>query len=136
MPAIPWTSFIDADPQREYLVMASRLPLRSYRQVPQFLRLTLAVQRQLAASEGLVGYSLLAQVTKKTFWTLSVWEDAERLAAFARAMPHAEVLRRLRPHMAPTTFTTWEVPGRALPVSWEDATARLLAAAQTQPDMR
>ncbi len=46
--------------------MASRLPLRSYRQILRFLRLTLTIRRQLAASEGMVGYSLLAQVPDAT----------------------------------------------------------------------
>ena len=133
MPAIPWRSFTNVEPEREYLVMASRLPLRSYRQIPLFLRLTLAVRRQLAASEGLVGYSLLAQIPHKTFWTLSAWEDEEHLDSFARSMPHTEVIRQLRPHMAPTMFTTWTVPGSALPLSWTDARARLMATAETQP---
>ena len=129
MPAIPWKTSIDADPEREYLVMVSRLPLRSYRQIPRFLRLTMAVRRQLAASEGLVGYSLLAQPTKKTFWTLSAWVGDEHVAAFARTMPHVEVMRQLRPHMAPATFVTWTVPGAALPLSWADAMARLRSGA-------
>lgn len=128
MPAIPWKSFTDADPEREYLVMASRLPLRSYRSIPQFLRLTRAVQRQLAATEGLVGYALNAQLTRKTFWTVSAWLDDEHLGTFARTMPHVDVIRQLRPHMAPTTFITWTVRGDALPVPWENAMARLAAA--------
>ena len=109
--------------------MASRLPLRSNRQIPRFLRLTMAVRRQLAASEGLVGYSLLAQPTKKTYWTLSAWVDDEHVATFARTMPHVEVMRQLRPHMAPTTFVTWTVPGTALPLSWADTMARLRSGA-------
>ena len=129
MPAIPWMNFTEIDPQLEYLVMASRLPLRSYLQIPKFLRLTLAVRRQLARSDGLVGYSLLAQPLSKTFWTLSAWVDGERLGAFARSMPHTDVMQQLRPHMDETTFVTWTERGEALPVSWKDATARLLAAA-------
>ena len=133
MPAIPWMNFSEIDPQREYLVMASRLPLRSYLRIPMFLRLTLAVRRQLARSDGLVGYSLLAQPLSKTFWTLSAWVEGERLGAFARAMPHTDVMERLRPHMGRTTFVTWRVRGEALPVSWKDATGRILAAAAEQP---
>ena len=133
MPAIPWTNFTEIDPRREYLVMASRLPLRSYLQIPKFLRLTLAVRRQLARSDGLVGYSLLAQPLSKTFWTLSAWVDGERLGAFARAMPHTDVMEQLRPHMDKTTFVTWRVRGDALPVSWKDATARIRAATAERP---
>ena len=133
MPAIPWTSFIDADPEQNYLVMASRLPLRSYRHIPQFLRLTRAVQRQLATTEGLVGYALNAQLTKKTFWTVSAWVDEKHLGNFARAMPHVNVIRQLRPHMAPTNFVTWTARGAELPVSWDEAMTRVMAAAASPP---
>src|SRR6266508_6534956 len=109
MPAFPWTARAEIDPTRQYLVMASRLPLRSHWKIPAFLRLTLAIRKQLARSEGLVGYSLLAQPLSKTFWTLSAWQDEAYLDRFARALPHADVIRALRPHMEPTTFLTWNV---------------------------
>ena len=125
MPAIPWKTFAEADPTREYLVMASRLPLRSYLRVPLFLRLTLVVRMQLAAAGGLVGYALLAEPRSKTFWTLSAWRSQDELDAFARTLPHAAVMRRLRPHMGETAFVTWSVPGAALPIAWVDAKAHL-----------
>jgi hypothetical protein len=89
MPPLPWRTKTQPDPDRTYLVMASRLPLRSRRTVPRFLRLTLSVVRQLERTDGLVGYTLLAQPMKKTFWTLSAWTDQQHLDAFARAMPRA-----------------------------------------------
>jgi hypothetical protein len=125
MPALPWKSLGTAEPNREYLVMGSRLPLRSYWRIPEFLRLTLAVRRQLAQSDGLVGYALNAQLGRKTFWTVSAWRDQAALDAFARTMPHADIMRRLRPHMMPTTFRTWAVPGASLPVPWPETEARL-----------
>jgi hypothetical protein len=136
MPALPWTSFAEIEPARPYLVMASRLPLRSYWKIPAFLRLTLAVRNQLANAEGLVGYSLLAEPLSKRFWTLSAWCSEEDLAAFARALPHADVMRELRPHMGPTGFVTWSVPGSDLPVHWQEAKARLTAAATPRPAPR
>lgn len=105
--------------------MASRLPLRSHLRVPRFLWLTLAVRKQLAMAEGLAGYSLNAGLVSKTFLTLSAWESQERLDAFARAMPHLDIMRRLRPHMDPTKFIFWQTAGATLPVSWNDAIARL-----------
>jgi hypothetical protein len=125
MPPTPWRSRSVADPARDYLVMASRLPLRSYRKIPHFLWLTLVVARQLERTPGIVGYTLLAQPGRKTFWTLSAWTDRQHLGAFAGAMPHLAVMRRLRPHMGATRFTTWTVPGSALPVSWPEAIERL-----------
>ncbi|HUG31266.1 MAG TPA: DUF3291 domain-containing protein [Acidimicrobiia bacterium] len=126
MPAIPWRNLSRVEPGREYLVMASRLPLISHWRIPMFMRLTLVVARQLNRTPGLVGYGLLARPIAKTFWTLSAWEDRQALAAFTRAMPHLQVMKDLQPHMMSTTkFTQWAVPGSSLPVSWVDAFAQL-----------
>ena len=61
MPALPWTSSGAVEPDREYLVLASELPLRRYQATLTFARLVLQVRRQLARAPGLVGYSLLAR---------------------------------------------------------------------------
>jgi quinol monooxygenase YgiN len=131
MPPLPWRTKTQPDPERSYLVMASRLPLRSRRTVPRFLRLTLSVVRQLERTEGLVGYTLLAQPMKGTFWTLSAWTDQQHLDAFARAMPHLAIIRKLRPRMGPTRFSFWTVKGSALPITWEEAIDRLMSSSAT-----
>ncbi len=129
MPALPWRSKAPALPGQEYLAMATFLPLQSYRTIPRFLRLTSSVARQLERTSGLVGYSLLAQPTRKRFWTLSAWTDRRALNAFVREMPHLGVMGDLRPHMGPTRFTAWTVLGSALPISWNEATERLMGPA-------
>lgn len=128
MPAIPWRQRTEPHPDQRYLIMASRLPLHSYATIPRFLRMTVAVTRQLEHSDGLVGYSLLAQPTHKTFWTLSAWQDRPALHAFVRALPHMRIMTTLRPHMEPTRFTTWDAPGSSLPISWPDAIEHLNSA--------
>jgi quinol monooxygenase YgiN len=133
MPTVPWRRRLSPDGAREYLVMASRLPLRSPAQVPRFLGLTLAVVRQLERTEGLVGYSLRAQPLARTFWTLSAWTDAAALGRFAGALPHRAVMTKLRPHMGPTRFETWTCRGDELPVAWDDAVERLLRPAGSTP---
>src|SRR5688572_1900649 len=125
MPPLPWRTTLPALPHQEYLVMASRLPLRSHRTIPRFLGLTVSVARQLEGASGLVGYSLLAQPMRKTFWTLSAWTDRDALDAFVRTMPHLAVMRKLRTHMGHTRFITWMAPGAALPIAWDDAIERL-----------
>jgi heme-degrading monooxygenase HmoA len=126
MPPLPWRTKLPVIPHQDYLVMASRLPLRSHRSIPRFLRLTASVARQLEGTSGLVGYSLLAQPIRKTFWTLSAWTDRDALDAFVRTMPHLAVMGKLRTHMGPTRFTTWTAPGSALPVPWDGAVERLM----------
>ena len=61
MPTVPWRNTATVDPDAEYLLLASCLPLRSIAKVPWFLRLTTSVVRQLERTDGLVGYSLRAQ---------------------------------------------------------------------------
>ena len=48
MPALPWTTISPPDRAREYVVMASRLPLARYRDMPGFLRAAMLIRAQLA----------------------------------------------------------------------------------------
>jgi hypothetical protein len=72
MPALPWLERQPIDPQRHYVAMASRLPLKSYLFIPGFMRETMRIRRQLGQAAGLVGYTLNAGLARKTFWTFSV----------------------------------------------------------------
>jgi hypothetical protein len=125
MPALPWKTFSPPDPAREYVVMASRLPLARYRDLPAFLSATMAIRAQLARASGLVGYALDAHLGQKTFWTLSAWDSQDALDAFSRADPHRSRVGVIRPRMRPTTFTFWTVSGADLPVSWKEARRRI-----------
>jgi hypothetical protein len=129
MPTLPWTSTGEVDATHDYVVMASRLPLARYRDIFGFLRASMEIRRQLAAADGLVGYGLDARLLRRTFWTLSVWRDDDALATFARSDPHDRHVRRIRPHMKPSTFVTWIVPGAQLPMTWSQARRRVEAAA-------
>ncbi len=97
MPALPWVTQQEIDPERQYTAMASRLPLKSYASIPGFMRDTLRIRRQLAQSPGLVGYTLNAQLLAKTFWTFSVWEGEEALRAFAGKDPHRSIIENRWP---------------------------------------
>ena len=136
MPTVPWRKIVNPDPEVQYVVMASRLPLRSITKVPWFMGLALTVARQLERTEGLVGYSLRAQPLAKTFWTLSAWKDESSLGGFARELPHRAVIAKLHPHMDATTFTFWTSPGSGLPVPWSDAVERLARQADAASGVR
>ena len=125
MPAVPWAERRPIDPRREYVAMASRLPLTSYRFIPGFLRGTLQIRRQLAQTPGLLGYTLNAGLARKTFWTFSVWEDQASLDKFAVSDPHRRIIGRLRPRMRPTRFEFFPVSGSVLPLTWKQILARL-----------
>src|SRR5580700_7116841 len=115
MPALPWTTISSPDRAREYVVMASRLPLARYRDMPGFLRAAMLIRAQLARASGLI-------------------RDA--LDAFSRADPHRSRVRVIRPRMRPTTFTYWTVSGADLPVAWAEVRRRVAAAERTEDSPR
>lgn len=96
MPTIPWKAYRSVKPDEEYLALLSYLPLARLRQVPQFLRHSSDIQTQLDHAVGLIGYSLRAQLFRRHFWTLSVWEDDNALMDFVRTTPHAKVMENLK----------------------------------------
>jgi Domain of unknown function (DUF3291) len=128
MPTLPWKTIEQPQSGRDYVVMASRLPLASHRRIPAFLRATLAIRRQLATTAGLIGYGLDAHLLRRTFWTLSVWEDEAALDAFAHGQPHAGKIAQIRPWMAGSTFVAWTAGSDQLPVTWDQARDRVRTA--------
>lgn len=125
MAAIPWQSFAVPESDKEYLALLSYLPLNTFRAVPKFLRYAFQLRRQLADSEGLIGYSLDAKLQSREFWTLSVWDDEEALMRFVARNPHGRIMTDLVPHMGQTKFTQWKTDGASVPPGWTDARRRM-----------
>ena len=128
MPASPWRTFGSPDPNRDLVALLSYLPLKSYWRLPPLFFYTALVARQLAAAQGLLGYSLLARPLSKRFWTLSAWQNEMALEAFVHHPPHQHIMAALAPHMDKTKFVRWTVKGSQLPLQWEDALPRTSSA--------
>lgn len=73
MPASPWRTVDAPDPNGNYVALLSYLPLKNYLRMFPFVFYTAQVMKQLAAAQGLVGYSLLARPFSKQFWTPPSW---------------------------------------------------------------
>jgi hypothetical protein len=130
LPTKPWVTFHRPDPEREYLVLLSELPLKRWRDLGLFLLCTWRIQGQLRRTPGLLGYSLLAHILQRRFWTLSVWDGEAALQQFVIARPHGHVMRALREKIDQTRFVRWRMRGAELPPRWPDALARRDAASQ------
>jgi hypothetical protein len=74
--------------------------------------------RHLAKSRGLIGYSLMAELLSKRFWTLSVWEDRQSLMDFVGEIPHSRIMQELAPHMDKSRFAEWMVRAAEIPIPW------------------
>ena len=125
MPTLRWTTVSTPAPDTEAFVMASRLEVRSLKDVPRFFLKSLAAWKQVSGAPGAYGASLIAEPFKRTFWTLSAWEDRSALYRYAKTEPHKSIMNGLRPTMKDSVFTFWEVPAADLPIDWTDARRRL-----------
>jgi hypothetical protein len=124
MPDLPWTSFVQRVPEREYVALLSYLPLRRLSSTLPFLWGVQQVRRQLARSTGLVGYSLRASPLRREYWTLSVWESERALLAFVKTQPHNGLMSSVRGRMGATSFVRWRLRGTDPLPTWDDAMRR------------
>ncbi|MFF8387233.1 DUF3291 domain-containing protein [Streptomyces kanasensis] len=125
MPTIPWTTPTTPPSSGPAYVMASRFEVRSLTDVPRFLLRSFAAWRQVATAPGAYGASLVARPLRRTFYTLSAWQDRDALYAYARAEPHRTIMKELRSTTRDSAFTFWETTTDALPVHWDEAWRRL-----------
>ena len=123
----PWKSLAPIDPEREYLVLASSIPPRRRSSTGRLFRGASAVRKQLARTEGVIGFSLLARPWRKQYATLSVWTGEDALAAFMGTEPHRALMATLAPEMGPTKFVRWPISGADGRPSWSEALTRLAA---------
>jgi quinol monooxygenase YgiN len=77
-----------------FVVVATYLPLRRYRDVISFVRLSGRVEAQLRASRGAIRYALKTDIPRKRFWTLSVWSSDESMSSFSRSEPHRTAMKK------------------------------------------
>jgi quinol monooxygenase YgiN len=134
MPTLPWTEINAPAPgsATEPFVMASRLELRSRRHGLLCLWRSLAAWRQVRRAPGGFGASLIADLRRGVFWTLSAWEGKDALDAYARTDPHKTIVKGLRPLMRGSHFVFWTVPADGLPIAWDDAKRRIAAAREQE----
>ena len=121
----PWKAMKSLEADREYLVLASSIPPLSRSSTRRLFQGASAVRKQLARTEGVVGFSLLARPWQKQYATLSVWTDETALAAFADESPHRQLVSDLSPEMGPTKFVRWTIAGSDGRPSWSEALRRL-----------
>lgn len=142
MPALPWTSGPATDAPRSgaprtetpgaehgtppAIVFASRLRLRRWRDIPEFLRSSMQVRAAAASSPGCLGVTLDARVLSRTFFTLSTWVDDDALATFVRTDVHSAAMHRWASALSEARFERWLGDPRP---SWSDARSHLTASA-------
>ncbi|MFZ3472250.1 DUF3291 domain-containing protein [Streptomyces sp. 4.24] len=125
MPDIPWTTPTPAAPGSEVYVMASRFETASLAGALKFFLKAPGIILQIRKAPGAHGAALRARILRRTFLTLSAWEDRDALYRFAGSEPHRSGSRKAAAYMKESAFTFWTVPAGELPISWAEAERRL-----------
>ncbi|MER6200332.1 DUF3291 domain-containing protein [Streptomyces sp. NPDC001586] len=125
MPDIPWSTPTQAAPDAEVYVMASRFETAGLVGAFRFFLKAPGIILQIRKAPGAHGVALRARVFRRTFLTLSAWEDRDALYRFARSEPHRSGSRAAAAFMKESAFTFWTVRADELPIGWEEAERRL-----------
>jgi heme-degrading monooxygenase HmoA len=81
------------------VVVHTHLHLRRLRDVPSFFRTSVAVYRQAVGSPGARSVRMRAEPFSRRFTTVSWWDDAGSVRAYAAAEPHRSAMRSWRSRM-------------------------------------
>jgi hypothetical protein len=95
-------------------VSVTRLRLRSFRFLPQFVYYTFRSTAQLRRSPGfLQGWA--GNEAPFAFWTATAWASQEAMRAFRNGSPHLEAMKNLLHWCDEASFAHWEQPQPDLP---------------------
>ncbi|MGH9451679.1 MAG: antibiotic biosynthesis monooxygenase [Terriglobia bacterium] len=108
-----WVRPVSPEGAGEFLCIATYLPVRRWRHIIPFVRLSFRIEKQLKKSPGLMRYGLHTNLPRKQFWTLSVWADRQEMNNFVSREPHTAAVKK---------FDQWAGTGAAF-AEWESQNA-------------
>ena len=121
IPDLPWNA--EKVGEEPGIVEVTFLHLRRLRDVPEFLRDSMAVRKQVMASPGARCVHMRAQPLARRFHTVTWWDDEAALRAFVRTDPHRTAIRRWASEMV--EFYSRPYPGSGTPPTVPEALARV-----------
>jgi len=105
------------------IVSITRLRIRSWSYLPEFVVQMLRIARQAARTDGNLSVKLLRD-RRNTFWTGTSWSSESSMKAFMHAKPHGPTMRRLLHWCDEAALVHWTQVGAELP-PWEEAHKRI-----------
>jgi hypothetical protein len=111
-------------------VAVTRLRLRSIRFLLPFLLRTWMSARQAARTPGFLGGSVFKDGL--TFWTATLWHDANAMRAYRAAGAHGHAMPKLKEWCDEAAVAHWIQGGFELP-SWDEAHSRMVSEGRSSP---
>jgi hypothetical protein len=106
------------------LVSVTRLRVRSLWFLTAFLRQTFRSNRQVANANGFRGGRLLVD-RRRTFWTLTAWDDERAMKSFRGSGAHAQVMPRLFHWCDEAAYAHWPAQSNKI-AEWPEAYEHLV----------
>ena len=104
-------------------VSITRLRVRRWRYLPQFLIQSIRAARQAKRAIGSLGVSVLRDADR-AFWTRTVWRDEEAMRSFMQSGVHRRIMATLPEWCNEAAVVHW-VEDTEEPPSWAEAHRRL-----------
>jgi heme-degrading monooxygenase HmoA len=105
-------------------ISVTRLRVRKFFYLPQFLWGTQHAQRQVVRAPGFLGGRLLVD-KRRAYWTLTVWESEKAMKAYRGSGAHGAVMPRLMQWCDEAAYAHWESADASVP-EWPEAYQVLL----------
>jgi hypothetical protein len=105
------------------LISVTRLRVRSFIYLPQFLWDTFKSVRQVKRSTGFLGGRLLVNA-KSVFWTMTVWKDEAAMNAYRTGGPHRVAMPKLLNWCDEAAVVHWTQDSSEIPL-WREVPQRM-----------
>jgi hypothetical protein len=105
------------------LVSVTRLRVRSFIYIPQFLWDSFRSVRQAERSTGFLGGRLLVNA-KNVFWTMTVWKDEAAMNAYRTAGAHRKAMPKLLNWCNEAAVVHWTQDSSEIPL-WREVPQRM-----------
>jgi hypothetical protein len=110
------------------LISVTRLRVRSFIYLPQFLWHTFKSMRQAERSIGFLGGRLLVNA-KYVFWTMTAWKDEAAMNTYRTAGAHRRAMPKLLNWCSEAAVVHWTQESSEIPF-WQEAHQRMAEGAK------
>jgi hypothetical protein len=105
------------------LISVTRLRVRSFIYLPQFVCDTFKSMRQAERSSGFLGGRLLVNA-RNVFWTMTAWKDQAAMNAYRTGGAHRRAMPKLLNWCNEAAVVHWTQESSEIP-SWQEAHQRM-----------
>lgn len=121
----PWRLAVPIDENGRYFAAAALVIVRDFLAVPELAYWRTFVTYRLKGAPGLIGHSIHADASGRSYCLLTLWRDEASRELFTRNVVRRIVAAELGPQVEDGRFAEWELSGAEAPPTLPEAFRRL-----------